>query len=140
MKEEIKSNDDLLQEFIGESDKRLIKIRKDLKKLQKQPDNKEIVHQILRGFHNLKSTAFSLQLPNIRRISHLTEDVLILIRDEIVNLDSRVISLLLESIDYLDEALINLYENGFEGRHSPVRLIIKLKEFIDPHIKPPAKE
>jgi two-component system, chemotaxis family, sensor kinase CheA len=135
MEEEIKSSEELLKEFIEEADKRLIKIRSDFKTFREKPDNKEIIHLLFRGFHNLKSSSYSLQLPNIRRIAHLSEDILGLLRDDNIRLDENISALLSESIDYLDETLINLYESGFEGRRSPVGLILKLKEFIDSQIK-----
>ena len=89
------------------------------------------INSLLRTFHNIKSSAFSLNLPNTRRVAHLTEDILTMIRDKEICISPEALNLVSESIDYIDEIIITLNELHFEGRKNPISFILKLKEFID---------
>ncbi len=127
-----------LGDFIRSSDKIITKLRNDLEKYKTGQPDPEIINSLFRGFHNLKSSAYSLRLPNIRRIAHLAEDILELLRDKKINFDDQVSELLNESINQIDEVIINLYENGIEGK-SRLPLIIKLREYLKEVKKPEIK-
>ena len=131
MDEDFSQFDHDLEIFLSEADKKLLSARKDLLLLKEDPENPFRVNSLLRIFHNIKSSAFSLNLPNTRRIAHLTEDILTMIRDKEINIGAEALNLVSESINYLDETIITLNELHFEGRKNPISFILKLKEFID---------
>jgi two-component system chemotaxis sensor kinase CheA len=128
---ELDFDQELFEEYIQESDRNILKIMADFRLFKRQPENKELIMSLFRGFHNLKAGAFSLRLPNIRRISHLVEDILVLLNERRIFLDEELIILIDESVDHLDEIIINLYENRWEGNKNHIHLILKLKEIVD---------
>jgi two-component system, chemotaxis family, sensor kinase CheA len=121
----------LFNEYVQESDRIILKIMVDFRLLKQRPSNEEIIMNLFRGFHNLKAGAFSLRLPNMRRISHLLEDILVLFKEKRISLTDELIELIEEAIDHIDEIIINLYENGWEGNKNHIKLILKLKELVD---------
>lgn len=125
----IEEEEEYLSEFIQSSDRIVNKLRKDLEKLKHSPNSIEIVHSLFRGFHNLKSSAFSLRLPTIRRIAHNVEDLLDLLREKKVTYNEEIEQILSEAINIIDEILISLFEKGSEGK-SRMPYILKLKEFL----------
>jgi two-component system, chemotaxis family, sensor kinase CheA len=131
MDEDFSQFDHDLEIFLSEADKKLLSAREDLLLLKEDGQNPHRINSLLRTFHNIKSSAFSLNLPNIRRVAHLNEDILTMIRDKEINLSPESLNLVSESIDYLDEIIITLSELHFEGRKNPISFILKLKEFID---------
>lgn len=134
----IDEEQEYLGDFIRSADKIITKLRNDLERYKTDQTDPEIINSLFRGFHNLKSSAYSLRLPNIRRIAHLAEDILELLRDKKINFDDQVSDLLNESINQIDEVIINLFENGIEGK-SRLPLIIKLREYLKEVKKPEIK-
>jgi two-component system, chemotaxis family, sensor kinase CheA len=131
MDEDFLQFDHELEIFLSEADKKLLSAREDLLFLREEPSNSYWVNSLLRTFHNIKSSAFSLNLPNTRRVAHLSEDILIMIRDKEISISDEALKLISESIDYLDEIIITLNEIHFEGRKNPISFILRLKEYID---------
>jgi len=125
----IEEEEEYLGDFIRSADKIITKLRKDLERFKESSGDTEIINSLFRGFHNLKSSAYSLRLPNIRRIAHSVEDILDMLRDKKISFTPETSELLHESIENIDEVLISLYSNGIEGK-SRVVFIIKLREFI----------
>jgi len=134
----IDEEQEYLGDFIRSADKIITGLRNDLERYKTDQTDPEIINSLFRGFHNLKSSAYSLRLPNIRRIAHLAEDILELLRDKKINFDDQVSDLLNESINQIDEVIINLFENGIEGK-SRLPLIIKLREYLKEVKKPEIK-
>ena len=125
----LEEEQEYIGDFIRSADKIITNLRNDVARYKTDQDDPEIINSLFRGFHNLKSSAFSLRLPNIRRIAHTVEDILDLLRDKKINFNDQVSELLCESISQIDEVIISLFDKGIEGK-SRVAFIIKLKEFL----------
>jgi two-component system, chemotaxis family, sensor kinase CheA len=125
----LEEEQEYLGDFIRSADKIITKLRNDVERFKTDSDDPEIINSLFRGFHNLKSSAYSLRLPNIRRIAHTVEDILELLRDKKISFNDEVSELLCESISQIDEVVISLFDKGIEGK-SRVTLIIRLKEFL----------
>ena len=125
----IEEEEEYLSDFIQSADRIITKLRNDISRLKHHNDSIEIINSLFRGFHNLKSSAYSLRLPTIRRIAHHIEDILDLLRDKKITYNNEIENLLVEAVDIIDEILISLFEKGIEGK-SRVTFIMKLKEFL----------
>jgi two-component system chemotaxis sensor kinase CheA len=125
----IEEEQEYLGDFIRSADKIITKLREDLERFKSEKEDPDIINSLFRGFHNLKSTAFSLRLPNIRRIAHSVEDILDMLRDKKIIFNDEISEILHESIENIDEVIISLFENGIEGK-SRVAFIVKLREFV----------
>ncbi len=134
----IDEEEEYLGDFIRSADKIVRALRSDLELFRVDTGNGEIINSLFRGFHNLKSSAFSLRLPNIRRIAHSVEDLLEMLRDKKAAVNEDILGLICQSIENIDEVLISLYETGIEGK-SRVSFIIELREYIK-QLKNPAEK
>jgi len=134
----IEEEEEYLSDFIQSADRIITKLRNDISRFKHHNDSIEIINSLFRGFHNLKSSAYSLRLPTIRRIAHHIEDILDLLRDKKITYNNEIENLLTEAVDIIDEILISLFEKGIEGQ-SRVAFIMKLKEFVKEIKKPEEK-
>ena len=70
----------LFNSFIDNAREWIIEFEDGLMQLEKSPDNKEIINNIFRIAHNIKSTSGIVGLNDIYRFTNSVEDVLQLIR------------------------------------------------------------
>ena len=91
--------DDLLAEFLTETNEALDVTDVELVKLEQEPDNPDILGNIFRLVHTIKGTSGFLGLPRLETVAHAGEDVLGKIRDGEIEVSPDVITLVLEALD-----------------------------------------
>ncbi len=96
---------ELVGDFITEAREHLGAIEKHMLTLEKNPDEKEAVHAVFRGFHSIKGLAGFLELMPIRDVAHDVETLLDLARNGKLAIGSAVVDVVLESVDYLKQAI-----------------------------------
>lgn len=104
--------------FLKEAQEHLDSLQTNLLVLEKAPDNKPLIHELLRNAHTLKGSARMLGFEDISVISHRMEDFLKEMEDGERSVDSAAIDLLLQGTDAISRmtgALAN-------GADSPVDL------------------
>ncbi len=117
--------DDLLGEFLTETNEGLQVLDTELVKLEQDP-SPELLDNIFRVMHTIKGTCGFLGLPRLEAVAHSGETVLGKIRDgELVVTPSRV-SLILECLDRIREILGKLEETEAEPEGDDRELIAKL--------------
>ena len=117
--------DDLLGEFLTETNEGLQVLDTELVKLEQDP-TPELLDNIFRVMHTIKGTCGFLGLPRLEAVAHSGETVLGKIRDgELVVTPSRV-SLILECLDRIREILGKLEETEAEPEGDDSELIAKL--------------
>ncbi|MBK1697688.1 chemotaxis protein CheW [Rhodovibrio salinarum] len=117
--------DDLLGEFLTETNEGLQVLDTELVKLEQDP-SPELLDNIFRVMHTIKGTCGFLGLPRLEAVAHSGETVLGKIRDgELVVTASRV-SLILECLDRIREILSALEETESEPEGDDSALIAKL--------------
>ncbi len=90
---------DLFSDFVSESLDHMASVEKSLLTLEKNPGVAEEVNKIFRGFHTIKGLAGFLNLDDIRRLSHETETMMDMVRQNKIPLDSAVVELVLRAVD-----------------------------------------
>lgn len=92
----------------------------------------EIINEIFRIMHTIKSSAAMMLFNNISTVAHFTEDLFYFIREdkpEKINVSS-LCDLVLESVDFM-KLEIEKIKNGDKTDGDPKFLIEKIKEYLD---------
>ena len=96
---------ELVGDFIMEAREHLTSIENNMLTLEKNPEEKEAVHAVFRGFHTIKGLAGFLEFMPIRDVAHEVETLLDLARNQKLAVSGLVVDVVLESVDYLKQAI-----------------------------------
>jgi len=118
--------DELLREFVIESNENLETIDRDLMTLERDPNAPDVVASVFRAMHTIKGTAGFFDLPRIERLAHTAETLLGKVRDGVLDPTEARISALLKVADTLRSQLASLDETGTEGDADIDELIERL--------------
>lgn len=101
---------DLLKGFIEEAFEHLETIETNILELEQSPDDADIINNIFRPFHTIKGVSGFLNLKNINKLAHTTENLLDDVRNSRREMDSDVIEVVLSVGDYLRSMIANIHE------------------------------
>jgi two-component system chemotaxis sensor kinase CheA len=118
--------DDLIAEFITETNESLTELDKDLIKLEQNPNDKDLISKIFRLMHTIKGTCGFLGLPRLETVAHRAENVMGRFRDGNLSVTASYVSLILESLDRVRMLLEHIETNGTEPDGEDSDLIEKL--------------
>lgn len=119
--------DDLIQEFVAETNESLDRLDADLVILEQSPDDAGLIANIFRVLHTIKGTSGFLGLPRLMAVAHKGEDVLGLFRDKKLIVTPEYITLILEALDRIKAILTVIGATGEEPAGSDAPLIAKLE-------------
>lgn len=100
--------------FVREADEHLTSLQGGLLALEKEPDNKGLIHELLRNAHTLKGAARMLGFEEISVIAHGMEDLLKAMEDGDRPVDAAAIDLLLKGTDAVTR-LVSALVSGTEA-------------------------
>ena len=119
--------DDLLREFLTETNESLDVVDVELVKFEQEPNNAQILDNIFRLVHTIKGTCGFLGLPRLESLAHAAETLMGKFRDG-APVTQGAVTVILESIDRIKSLLIELEENeGQEPEGSDQDLIHQLE-------------
>jgi two-component system chemotaxis sensor kinase CheA len=118
--------DDLVSEFLTETNESLEIIDVELVKFEQEPNNARILDNIFRLVHTIKGTCGFLGLPRLEALAHAAETLMGRFRDG-VPVTPVAVTLILESIDQIKEIIAALAETGEEPAGSDEEIISKLE-------------
>ncbi len=95
--------DDLLQEFIAETQETLEALASEVVAWEADPSDRDRLDAIFRFFHTVKGSCGFLNLPRFERLSHAAEDVLSDLRSGQRNPDPATVSAVLGVMDRIGE-------------------------------------
>ncbi|GAV20533.1 two-component system, chemotaxis family, sensor kinase CheA [Mariprofundus micogutta] len=107
-------DEELLAEFLTESNENLSSIEEELLKLEADPGNAETLGAIFRVIHTVKGNCGFLGLQGLEKVAHAGENLLGKIRSKGYHVDGDMVSLLLENSDAIKTLIAGLEENGVE--------------------------
>ena len=93
--------DDVLQTFIVEARELLENMEAALLRIEKSPDDSELINAIFRAAHTIKGSAGLFGLDDIVAFTHVAESVLDRVRNGELNISSELVALLLSSGDHI---------------------------------------
>jgi two-component system chemotaxis sensor kinase CheA len=118
--------DDLIVEFLTESNESLTALDADLITLEQNPNDKNLLSRIFRVVHTVKGTCGFLGLPRLETVAHHAENVMGRFRDGDLLVTPAYVSLILESLDRVRYLLGELEANGKEPDGEDTELLEKL--------------
>lgn len=98
---------ELFGDFLLETREHLSNIETQLLAVEQDPNNRDAVHTIFRGFHTIKGLAGFLEFSAIQSVAHEVETALDLARNDQLAMNSAVIDVVLAATDYLKGELQN---------------------------------
>ena len=118
--------DDIVKEFLVESYENLDQLDKDLMALEDAPDDRSRLSSIFRTIHTIKGTSGFLSFPKLEHITHVGENLLVLLRDGALRLNAEITSGLLSMVDAVRSILGQIDTTGTEGEEAYEVLVATL--------------
>jgi two-component system chemotaxis sensor kinase CheA len=115
--------DDIVREFLVESNENLDQLDRDLVALEKDPKAQNILASIFRTIHTIKGTCGFLGFSKLESVTHVGESLLSKMRDGELLLNAEITSGLLVMVDAVREMLANIEATGQEGERDYQALI-----------------
>jgi two-component system chemotaxis sensor kinase CheA len=120
--------DDLIKEFLQESNENLDRLDQDFVKLESDPSNLELLKSIFRTIHTIKGTCGFLGFTKLEALTHVGESLLSNLRADELLLTPTIADSLLEMVDAIRVILKEIETSGTEGTAEYPELIEKLKQ------------
>ncbi|MCT6923567.1 chemotaxis protein CheA [Metasolibacillus sp.] len=115
-----------LEMFIEESKEHLQSCSEHLLELEKNPQDLSIVNEIFRSAHTLKGMSATMGFEDLADLTHKMENVLDAIRNEKIEVTPEILDVVFESVDHLEEMVMNIAEGG-DGKRDVQATVEKLK-------------
>jgi two-component system, chemotaxis family, sensor kinase CheA len=119
--------DDLLEEFLTETNESLERVDAELVRFEQEPNNGEILGNIFRLVHTIKGTCGFLGLPRLETLAHAAESLMGKFRDG-MPVTTGAVTLILCTIDRIKAILEGLEANECEPAGDDVDLISQFHE------------
>ena len=116
--------------FLEEADEQLQELNQNLLELEKNPDGDEIINNIFRAAHSLKSSAAFVGLNDLSDLAHKMENLLQGIRDNTMEVSSVVIDVIFQCFDEIS-SVIETVANGEKPTQDLSGIIDKIKEISE---------
>src|SRR5436189_2086890 len=126
--------DDLLREFLTETNESLDTVDNQLVKFEQEPNNAKILDNIFRLVHTMKGTCGFLGLPRLEALAHAGETLMGKFRDG-MPVTAEAVTLILSSIDRIKEILAGLEATEAEPEGNDQDLIVKLRAMVEQGIE-----
>ncbi len=123
--------DDLLGEFLTETNESLSVIDQELLALERNPQDPAPLQAVFRLVHTIKGTCGFLGLPRLEKVAHSAENVLGQFRDGKLEITTGAISTVLEAIDRIKIIVEFLGHSQAEPAGDDSELIARLDAILD---------
>ena len=123
--------DDLLREFLTETNESLSLLDNELVALEQNPNDPSLLSDIFRAVHTIKGTCGFLGLPRLEKVAHASENILGKFRDGDLSVTPYSVTLILASLDRIKMLLAALEQTGKEPDGQDGDLIDKLNSHAD---------
>ncbi len=107
--------DEIIDEFVVESEESLESLDQMFVALEKDPGNTELINEIFRCAHTIKGAAGFLGFTKLVEIAHVTEDVLNKLRKGDLVVTEDIMDAVLKAMDIIKEMLSNIKTKRDEG-------------------------
>lgn len=124
--------DEIVKEFLVESYENLDQLDSDLLALEEVPDDLDRLASIFRTIHSIKGTSGFLAFPNLEKVTHVGENLLVPLRDGELRLTNEIADGLLAMVDAVRDILRQIESTGVEGEGEYADLLSRLEQLKDP--------
>ena len=119
-----------LEIFIDESEEHLQTLSDCIMVLEKEPDNKDTINEVIRAAHSLKGMAGTMGFKRMQHLTHDMENVFQEVRSDHIKVTSGMIDLLFKCLDALEGYVDNIKSTSDEGTEDNEVIIKELNDFI----------
>ncbi|MBR7552909.1 chemotaxis protein CheW [Allobacillus sp. GCM10007491] len=112
--------------FIDESNENLQKVNDGLLDLEKDPTNMEHIEVIFRAAHTLKGMSATMGYEDLTTLTHQMEDVLDLVRNSELAVSAKLLDILLNAVEKLEEMVGDISAGG-DGKSTIQPILNQLK-------------
>ena len=123
--------DDLIQEFIIETNESLSVLDEQLVVFEQNPKDTDTLSNIFRLLHTIKGTCGFLGLPRLEKVAHAGEDVLGKIRDGELDVSPEAVTLVLKCLDQIRALVEELEASGNEPEGDDAELVAALRAMAE---------
>ena len=120
--------DEIIGEFLVESYEGLDRLDQAFIDLEETPDDIGTLTEAFRILHTIKGTCGFLGFGQLERVAHRGENLLSLLRDEVLEMNHEIADALLATVDAIREILGVIEDTEEEGQHDNEALIVRLEE------------
>ena len=124
--------DDIVKDFLIESNENLDRLDEELVKLESDPSSKELLFSIFRTIHTIKGACSFLGFTKLEKLSHAGESLLARLRDAELRLTPEITSGLLAMVDAIRVMLATIQESEQDGKEDYAPLIARLADLQSP--------
>src|SRR5512142_616638 len=122
--------DDLLREFVTETNESLDVVDVELVRFEQDPNNAKILDNIFRLVHTIKGTCGFLGLPRLEALAHAAETLMGKFRDG-MPVTGEAVTLILTTIDRIKDILSQLEASEAEPEGEDRDLIDELEAMVE---------
>src|SRR5687767_7021506 len=123
---DLENQDEIVKEFLVESQENLDRLDRELLVLEKDPSERKVLASIFRTIHTIKGTAGFLGFGRLETLTHAGENLLGLLRDGEMMFDLEIATALLGMVDAIRQMLANIEKSNGEGDGDYSRLSAEL--------------
>ena len=116
--------------FIEEASEHLQNLNQCLLSLETNPKDSKIINEIFRSAHTLKGMSGTMGFLKMQELTHNMENVLDIIRNGKLDVNSDIIDVLFECLDYLENATETIGSTGAESNRTTGEIIVKLNNIL----------
>ena len=120
-------DDEIVREFLLESNENLDRLDRELVNLEKYPGDRDTLSSIFRTIHTIKGTCGFLGFGKLEGVAHAGENLLSLLRDGAIGLTPERTTALLSLVDAVRQMLGSIETKGNEGERNDEGLVETLK-------------
>src|SRR5579864_1512674 len=120
--------DEIVKDFLIESNENLDRLDQELVKLESEPSSKELLASIFRTIHTIKGSCGFLGFAKLEKVAHAGESLLSLLRDGKLALSEEVTSGLLAMVDAVRCMLAAIQATEHDGENDYPKLRERLKQ------------
>src|SRR6266849_3174599 len=124
--------DDIVREFLAESNENLDTLDRELVLLEKDPKNSNILGSVFRSIHTIKGTCGFLGFTRLEKVAHSGENLLSNLRDGKLVLNTDIASGLMSMVDAVRRMLTAIEATGQDGETDYKDLIESLTRLQQP--------
>ncbi|MFD0680131.1 MULTISPECIES: chemotaxis protein CheW [unclassified Paenibacillus] len=118
-----------LSMFIDESREHLQALNDNLMSLESSPEDISIVHNIFRSAHTLKGMSATMGFEDLASLTHEMENVLDLVRNSKLKMDSFIFDCIFKSLDSLESMVEDIIQGG-TGKADVSVIVAALKSIV----------
>ncbi len=100
--------------FLTEAEEHVQKLNDNLLLLEKNPNDKELLNELMRSSHTIKGSSATMRYTKVAFLTHVMEDVFDYAKNDEIIITPSIIEVLYKTVDVLEKSLESIKKNDVE--------------------------